>query len=422
MYCRKGDRGIQKIFEHIRLTYETNTEGNFIMNILIHIGSDKFPDEGPAAKRMKVFYEILKEQGHQVTVLAPAYRGEIKSIQGVYYCKLPELKDKRPMNRLMNQIGFGLTSFFKSFRTGKADIVITTSPPVLVSPFGWLIAKLKHAKLVYDVRDIWPDVAWEMESFDKTSLYSRIFEFVRNFMLRHADLITTVSNGKVKKLQGYRPKADVIYVTNGLDEHFLENEDRAELADKYHMDEKFTCVYVGNLGLAQGLMQLMHVAKKAKENGLDVQFLLFGSGVEENELKTYALENRLDHVFFPGKLPNADMYTILKRAKVSFVSLVNESLKDSVPTKMFEALGVGCPVLLAAVGDAADILRECNLGETVKPNDEESLWEAFYRLYKNMPDVLRNRENAKEIVYMKYSRQRAAVKFERELSMRFQKK
>lgn len=80
-------------------------------------------------------------------------------------------------------------------------MVITTTPPALISPFGWLIAKFKHAKLVYDVRDIWPDVAWEMGSFDRRSMYSRIFEFVRNFMLKHSDMITAVSDGKVENCE-----------------------------------------------------------------------------------------------------------------------------------------------------------------------------------------------------------------------------
>jgi len=390
------------------------------MRILIHMG-DPYPNENPNAKRMRTFYEAFKEKGHDVCVMAPVYDRHPEELPDVYYCKTQPLKSKSSLNRLMNQIGFGMKSFIRSFRAGRIDVVISTAPPALISPFGWMIAKMKHAKLVYDVRDIWPDVAWEMGSFDSHSLYSRIFEYVRNFMLKHADLVTAVSHGKVKKLQGYEPKAQVIHIPNGLDEQFLKNADREELAEKYHMEEIFTCVYVGNLGLAQGLMQLMHVAKKAEANGLNVQFLLFGSGVEEKLLKAYAEENHLNHVYFPGRLPNADMYTILRHAKMSFVSLVNDKLQDSVPTKMFEALGAGCPVLLAAVGDAADILNECRLGIAVRPNDEEALWNSFFRMYQNMPEIVKNREHAKNIILTKYSRQRAAVLMESELNKRFQK-
>lgn len=383
------------------------------MRILIHMG-DTYPNEGPNAKRMRTFYEAFREKGHEVYVLAPTYENEPVQYPDVYYCKTPPLTDKSSFNRLLNQIGFGVGSFFKSFHIGKIDVVITTTPPALISPFGWLIAKFKHAKLVYDVRDIWPDVAWEMGSFDRRSMYSRIFEFVRNFMLKHSDMITAVSDGKVEKLRGYVPKARVVNITNGLDEKFLENPDKDELVEKYHLT-RFTCVYVGNLGLAQGLMQLMYVAGKAKEKSYDVQFLLFGSGVEEKLLKDYAKEHSLDNVFFPGRLPNIDMYTILKHSQMSFVSLVNDKLKDSVPTKMFEALGVGCPVLLAAAGDSANILNECGLGIAVKPNDKDGLWEAFSTMYRNMPEILKHREDAQRIICTKYSRQHAAEKMECEL-------
>lgn len=380
------------------------------MKILIHMG-DTYPTEGPNAKRMRTFYEVFKEKGHDVKVLAPSYERSPIKYPDVYYCKTPPLTNKSSINRLMNQIVFGFGSLFNSFKVGKIDVVISTTPPALISPFGWTIAKFKHAKLVYDVRDIWPDVAWEMGSFDRQSLYSRIFEFVRNFMLKHSDLVTAVSDGKVKKLKDYAPKSKVENIPNGLDEKFLENPEKPELIEQYHL-KRFTCVYFGNLGLAQGLMQLMEVAKRAKAEGYNAQFLLFGSGVEEQLLKKYADENRLNNVLFPGRIPNVDMYTILKHSSMSFVSLVNDRLKDSVPTKMFEALGVGCPVLLAAVGDSANILNECQLGIAVKPNDKEALWDAFSDMYQNMPKFLRNRELAIKVIRTKYSRQKAAEKME----------
>ncbi len=389
------------------------------MKILIHMG-DSYPDGGPNANRIRTFCEVFKERGHSVIIMAPKYEKSMKTDSNFCYCKAPPLKNKSNWNRLMNQLGFGVTSLFKSPRVGKADVVITTSPPALISPFGWMIAKLKRAKLVYDVRDIWPDVAWEMGSFDRHSAYSRIFVFVRNFMLKHADLITTVSKGKVQKLQNYKPKADVLYITNGLDEHFLENEEKLELVRKYQLHEIFSCVYIGNLGLAQGLMQLMHVAEKAKENGLHVQFLLYGSGAEEDKLKKYTEENKLNNVLFPGIIPNDDVYTILKYSSMCFVSLVNDKLTDSIPTKLYEALGAGCPVLLAAAGESVSLLEECGLGIAVAPNDEESLWKAFLSMYENMSGILRFRDQAKKIIIEKYSRQKAALQLEQELTKRYE--
>lgn len=385
------------------------------MNILIHMG-DSYPDEGPAAKRMRSFSDVLAEKGHRVTVLAPRADTGDTAVPGVLYCPSIKMRKKTSLMRMLNQLSLAVSSFFVAFKAGKADVVITTSPPPLISISGWLIAKCKGAKLAYDIRDIWPDVAWEMGSFTPESLYSRVFAFIRNFMLKHADLVTAVSPGKVQKLQGYEPAAKVVWITNGLDEAFLKNQQMAEVVEKYQLQTGFNCVYIGNLGWAQGLMQLMQLAQRAKDENMDVRFLLFGRGVEEESLRRHAQEHDLSNVVFAGRLPNTQIYTVLKNAQMSFVSLVNANLKDSVPTKMFEALGVGCPVLLSAVGDAQQILDECGLGEAVSPNDSDSLWKAFQSMYKNLPDYVEKRQQAQNVILEKYSRQRAAELLEKELN------
>lgn len=378
------------------------------MNLLIHMG-DSYPDESPSAKRMRAFYDVLTEHGHHVTVMAPDYGNGNLGSKDIIYCPTIRMKKKTTAMRMLNQLSFAISSVFYSVKAGKVDVVLTTSPPVLISMAGWLIAKMKRAKLVYDVRDIWPDVALEMGSFSEGSIYTKVFAFIRDFMLKHASLVTAVSPGKVRKLKEYAPGAEIAFVTNGLDERFLENEYHQHIAEKYGLTEGFNCVYIGNLGWAQGLMQLMHLAEQAKETGMEARFVLFGSGVEEETLRTYAEENKLDNVVFAGRIPNAEMYTVLKAARLSFVSLVNERLKDSVPTKLFEALGVGCPVLLSAAGDSADILNACRLGIAVCPNDDEALWKSFQELYCNMDDYLCWREHARTVILKNYSRQEAAV-------------
>lgn len=382
------------------------------LNILIHIG-DSYPNESPCAKRMRTLVEQLVKEGHNVIVMAPVTAESDSKIENVVYCSTIKMKKKTTIYRLLNSLVYAINSLLHSFTIGKIDIVITSSPPPLISVFGWMIAKIKGAKLVYDVRDVWPDVAWEIGSFGPESFYSKVFQFIRDFMLKHSDLVTAVSPGKVTKLQAYAPAAHVVEVMNGLDEGFLNNSENSEIVKKYQLrEDSFTCVYIGNLGLAQGLKQLMYIAERAKANALPVRFLLFGSGAEEQSLKQYVQEHSLDNVTFPGRLPGTDMYTLLRHAKMSFVSLVNENLKDSIPTKLYEALGAGCPVLLAAVGDSADVLNDCKLGIAVKPNDNEALWETFLTMYEHMPEIEKNRGFATQQVLSKYSRQKAAIIFQ----------
>ena len=191
------------------------------MNILIHMG-DPYPNESPAAKRMRTFYDVLTAHGHHVTVMAPDCNDKVCAAKDVIYCPTVEMKKKTTAMRMLNQLSFAFSSVLYAGKAGPADVVLTTTPPVLISMAGWLIAKMKRAKLVYDVRDIWPDVALEMGSFTEDSVFCKIFTFIRDFMLKHASLVTAVSPGKVKKLQDYAPDAKVAFVTNGLDEQFLE--------------------------------------------------------------------------------------------------------------------------------------------------------------------------------------------------------
>lgn len=388
------------------------------MNILIHM-CDPYPREGPNAIRMQTFYEAFTAKGHHVTILAPKTFISGSSLKDVLYCPVVKQKSKSKLNRLLNNLSFGFSSFFASLGLGPIDVVLTTSPPPLVSPFGWLIAKAKRAKLIYDVRDIWPDVVLEVGGFAPKSFYSRVFAFIRDFMLRHADMVTTVSEGKVQKLSGYAPDAQIINITNGLDASFLRNEEDPKIVARYHLDDDFNCVYIGNIGLGQGVGQLLYIARQAKKQQLPVHFLLFGDGIEKAKLMEQAQKEQLDNVIFAGRIPNTKIYTVLKHAKLSFVSIVSDKARDSVPTKMFEALGVGCPVLLAVAGEAAEILEQSGLGIAVRPNDEEALWNAFLQMYNTMPQILANRERARKLMLTKYSRQKAALRLEQEITERF---
>lgn len=380
--------------------------GDEKLRVLLHMG-DPYVVDNPCTKRMRAFKNELEKQGHEVYILAPG-NGKEPTVSGVIFCKTPELKKKTSFYRLMNGLGCAMSSIREAGKLGKIDIVLTTCPPPLINIAGWYIAKRKHAKLIYDVRDIWPDVALEMGSFSEGSIYCRLFIFIRDFMLKRADLVTAVSKGKVDKLKGYASDKEVICIPNGFDNNFLQNEINQELYKELEIIEGFKCIYVGNLGLAQGLSQLLGIAKKAKEQNLDAKFLLYGSGAEEKLLKDFANENGLDNVFFQGRLPNKDMFTVLNVADISFVPLVNENLKDSIPTKLYESLGAGCPVLLAAEGDSAEVLNATRYGIAVSPNDSEGLWNAFMNLYQNRGTFDKWRVTAVDLMKNQYSLQESA--------------
>lgn len=386
------------------------------MNVILHC-DEYAPHWGPCTVRLKTFSDMLQARNNHVSVLASATNlenkvGEINTV----YCLAIKMKRKTAVYRLGNNLSYALTSLLMSCKAGSADVVITTSPPPLISITGWAIAKFKHAKLVYDVRDIWPDVALEMGSFTENSLYCKVFRKIAKFMYRHADLITTVSPGKVEKIRSYLPeneRSKVRLLENGLDETFLSQEIDVTIKERYGMGSIFTCVYIGNIGLAQGLTHLLDLAETVKNE--KVQFLLFGNGAEKDRLEQEATRRGLGNVHFEGVIDIKTVFSVLKFSQLAYIPLVNANLKDSIPTKTYEALGAGCPVLMVAEGDAPKLVEECKLGRTLSPNEIDKLPQLFKEIRQDYDDILEYRNYAREQILTKHSRQKIALQLEQML-------
>lgn len=397
------------------------------MRILIHT-DEYYPTAQACSYRMRTMADAFIDQGDEVVVIASSTNkgnGKIEPRrEKILYSPAIRMKKKTTVMRMLNNLSFGFTSIFTALKAGKVDVVITTSPPPLVSIPGWIIAKCKGAKLVYDVRDIWPDVALEMGSFTEGSIYCKVFRTITRFMYKHADWVTTVSPGKVEKIKGHvisvggakggKAHVDKVkLVGNGFDESVENSTIDNDLIAQYELDKKFTCVYVGNIGLAQGLGALLDMAEQSKHK--EVQFLLFGKGAEKDVLEQQAKERGLDNVRFCGVLPHEKVFALLSYAKMSFIPLKNSNMKDSIPTKVYEALGIGCPVLLVAEGDSCDIVNESEMGKCVSPDHTEQLAEVFDEMVENYSKYSEHRTEARKLMHEKYSRQQIAVAFEKQL-------
>ena len=103
-------------------------------------------------------------------------------------------------------------------------------------------------------------------------------------------------------------------------------------------------------------------------------------------------------------------FTLLKHAGCAYVALKNSRMTDSVPTKLYEALGCGCPVLLAAQGDSAAVVGECKLGLVVPPEDGSALVEA-YRTLRQTDWTEEARQFSVEHICNNHSRQQSAKVF-----------
>lgn len=378
---------------------------------ILYLADTYRPARTACANRTAVLVGALRDAGHDVSVLASTdsligVPGGYEPPAGVTYFETFPLVEKTLANRLRNNFGGAHEAVKAADRLGDFDVVVCTTPPLLLTSSAVKIARKKRAKLVIDVRDVWPDVAYEMGSFEPGSLYGRFFERIARKAYAASDLVVSVSPGKVEKLKGRVPDGRVVLVPNGIDEAFLENDVDPTLVERLRLDDGPVCAYVGNIGLAQGLGTLLDIAKVRP----GVRFLLFGDGADRASLEARVEAEGIGNVEFCGKVGAGGVYTVLKHADVSYVPLVSSRLRDSVPTKIYEALACGCPVLLAAEGDAADLLDACGLGAHAAPEDPSSLIDAFDRLIER-PYLDGERAAASKWVVENHSRQKFAKAF-----------
>lgn len=378
------------------------------------------PSRSACANRVSVLVDAMRAAGIDVQVLASSDSlldadGNYEKPGYVTFFKTFPLQEKTLVNRLRNNFGGKRASVKIAQGMGSFDAVICTTPPLLLTSSAIKIAKLKNAKLILDVRDVWPDVAYEMGSFTPGSFYGRFFSCIAKRGFNAADMVSTVSSGKVKKLKGrVSPDVPVELVPNGIDESFVRTEEDPIIVERFRLNEGPICCYVGNIGLAQGLGTLLDIASARR----DVRFLLFGIGADRAELERRAAAEGLGNVEFCGTVDARGVYTVLKHSALSYVPLVSSRLKDSIPTKLYECIACGCPVLLAAKGDSVDLLEETGLGSHAAPEDSEGILRAFDALRVRNYSA-EEKSSAANAILLSHSRQKAARDFAESLLDRF---
>ena len=314
-------------------------------------------------------------------------------------------------HRLANYFSFVLSSSIcGSFALRRSDYLLVESPPLFLGLAGFWLSRLKRAKLIFNVSDLWPESPASMGLLDRNSAAFRISARLEAFCYRHAWLITGQSKTIVADIVRRYPQLRTFHLSNGVDsERFGPNrfnqEARAELSN--HGD--FVAVYAGLHGLAQGLGQVLEVARLLKDQE-GFRFVFVGDGPQKRMLQERAKDQRLAHVRFFDPRPASEMPALVAAADAILVTLKGQ-IPGAVPSKLYEAMASGCPVVLAAEGEAAEIVEQYEAGIVVKPGDTNALAEALLRLRADPELCLQMGKNGREAVRLHFDRSLIASKF-----------
>lgn len=392
------------------------------------------PETGAPQNRLSDLADRLATLGHHVTVLTalPNYpQGEIfREYRGRFIVNekrnnirvvrtwLFATRSKGFAPKIANYVSFALLGGFVGLIAVKRpDIVFVESPPLFLAISGFFLAKMKRAKFSLNISDLWPESAVALGVLRNPRLI-RWSEWLEAALYRSADLVTGQTQGILDGVRKRWPAAPRALLTNGVAPEFLlkieaARSARPQVRKELGFGNALVVAYTGVHGFSQGLETIVRAAELLAANK-EIKFIFFGDGPEKPELEAIAASKHLSNVHFFPPQPTARMADILVSIDVAIVPLKRADLfKGAIPSKLFEALGSGVPVIAAVEGEARKLVDLSGGGIVVEPENAEEMASAIVRLL--LDEKLRQEfgSNGRNYVAKHYSRKTIAEQFEK---------
>lgn len=348
----------------------------------------------PVTKPHDLACELVR-RGHEVTVLTgfpnyptgdlfPGYHRRLKQVEhidGVRVVRLPVLIDrsKSGKRRALSYFSYALLApILGAFECRKVDAIWTYQ----IGLPGVFLSKLTGAPLIHEVQDLWPE--WSVSGgLSMGSRLYRVLDRVERAIYRRARAITTISHGFKQALIAKGVPADKITIVPNWanDAYFQPVERDSALAAEEGLAGRFNVIYGGNIGTAQALGVVLDAASQLSDLE-DVQFVLIGDGMERVRLAAEASSRGLDNVRFLGARAPERMASYLAWASALLLTLKPcPEYELTIPSKTYAYLAVGRPILAAASGEVAMLVKELDAGVVCAPGNPSALAQAVRGLH-----------------------------------------
>lgn len=324
----------------------------------------------------------LVNEGHEVHVVTSettgrrgfSWRETIEDGIHVHWLPVPYSNRMRFRQRLQAFGQFAALGSIEATRIG-GDVVFATSTPLTVAVPGLIASRLRRARFVFEVRDLWPELPIEMGDL-RNFVAIRVAFALARAAYRHADHVVALSPGMADGVaaHGYPPERLSI-VPNASDLDLFASADEAGRrfrAEQPWLGNRPLVVYLGTFGRVNGVGYLVRVAAAMASLDPEVRFLLVGAGAEFDSVRELAAElGVLDrNLFMSPPYPKTAMPALLGAATLATsVVIPVAGLEANCANKVFDAFAAGRPLAINHGGWQADLLRESGAGLALPAHD-----------------------------------------------------
>lgn len=354
------------------------------------------PDVAPTGNVITRIVEELVERGNRIEVITalPWYRGH--SVEEGWGGRLvrhedtswghivrihpfPTTDKRQIARRLAAFAGFSALATALG-RKGEADGVLAVSPPLTLGLAGLAVARARRAPFVFNVQDIFPDIAIELGVL-ANPLAVKAASRAERYCYEHASAITVLADDLHDNVAAKTSDPSKVHVIpNFVDTEWIRPLSREnDYRTRFELQGKTVVMYAGNVGLSQSL-DIVIEAAAALAYEPDVVFVVNGQGAKRDEIRQQA--RGLTNVVFVDMQPHETLPEVLAAADIHLVPLRKGLARSSVPSKTYSILAAGRP-LIASVdlgSEVARIVEASGAGLAVPPDDAEALTKAIRRL------------------------------------------
>ena len=401
--------------------------------------SQYFPPEmGAPAARAAELSRHWAAAGHDVTVLTgfpnhptgvvpPEYRSKLRRLVvseetgGVNVVRtwLLPFPNRKAHERMLNYSSFCASAASTGLFLSRPDVVIATSPQLLVALSGWWLARCKRVPFVFEVRDLWPESLAAVGMGNANSLLHRALAKIAGFLYRRSDRVVVVTPAFEDYLvEHWRvPREKVSVIENGVETKIFAPDlftggTETALRRELCAEGKFVVSYIGTMGMAHGLETIIAVAAQFQNTHPEIVFLMLGEGAEKERIVELARERGLTNLRFIDQQPREKIPAYICASDVCLVLLKKTELfKTVIPTKMLEFMSCARPVILGVDGQARAILEEARAGLVIEPESPIALANAIRYLAANQAVGRQLGENGREYILRKFSRHHTAERY-----------
>lgn len=361
------------------------------------------PEIGAPQARLSELARHWAHAGHEVVVLTgmpnhptgivpPAYKGKVRLSEwtdgyGVERTWVYATPNEGVAKKTLGHLSFMVTSVVLAYKRVRRPEVVVVSSPTFFSIFSaWVLARANGARLVVEVRDLWPAIFVELGVLTNRFLI-RALELLELWAYRTADAVVVVSEGFRDDLvrRGVSPEK-VTTIRNGVDlSHFAPSgEADPKVRKRLGATEDETLVlYIGAHGISHALESVVDAAGLCEGQGIHVA--LVGEGAAKAKVAEHARKVGLSNLTMLPGVPRREVAPMLAAADICLVPLRDVPLFSTfIPSKMFEYLAAGRAVVGSMRGEAAEILRGAG-GVVVEPEDPKALAQAIVTLAADGP-------------------------------------